>query len=493
MNQPTVILNNYHGLAIRPFGHTRFPGAVRADGGRLLVLSDSSGPQDELEDFGTERLELRVPKSTSLEAWLLFLRKDAFFRKHRTETHLLKEARLSRRWTQTVPARAARALPGLAGFRVLDRIYGSYIRSRPETQKLARALENQRYCVLMDNLHNNMSGAVLKQAADLAGVPMSGFIQSWDKLTTKHPIHGTYHRYFVWSDAMRQELLSLYPWLEPSQVIPTGTPQFDYYYDPDYLLSREELCRRLGIDPARPILMYTTVSVGYSRGEERVLELLVRSLLDRYGSRMPNFVLRPRPNPLTPDQDRFRRVAALAPDRIRIMESGWKLRHSCDGESKWGIPDHEDMVRYTSLMRHTDVGMAISSTTVLEWVLCDRPVVNFCFDPNDPTRPDPVSRWMVGFTHYGLVREGPGVAFTEGLEPAVEAIDRYLEDPSLHAEGRRAMRQQVLGWQDGNNADRAAREVLRVLKPSLPPSPARPDDPVLVLPPMPTAKEMVFA
>lgn len=492
MSEPKVILNNYHGLAIRTFGHTHFPGAVRQHG-QLLVLSDSEGPRDELEDFGAERLELRLPPSTPFESWLLFLRKDAFFRHHRTETHLLKEARLKRRWTQRVPSNLVRCLPGLSSFRLLDRIYGHYLHSRPEVRSLARLLERHRPCVVLDNLHNNMSGAVLKQAARLSGTPICGFIQSWDKLTTKYPIHGTYDRYFVWSESMRQQLLQLYPWVRAEQVIATGTPQFDYYYEPDYLLSREELCRRLALDPSRPILMYTTVSVGYSQGEERVLEILIRTLLDRYGTQMPSFVVRPRPNPLTPDQDRFMPLERLAPGRVRVMTSGWSRRKSCDGVSEWGVPDREDMVRYTSLMRHADVGMAISSTTVLEWLLCDRPVVNFCFDPDDPSRPDPVSRWMVGFTHYRFIREGPGVAFTEGLEAAVEAIDRYLKDPSLHAEGRASMRREALGCQDGRNAERIAREVLRMVKPSCTPLMKNLTDPALLLPPMPNEARMVLA
>ncbi|HEU4753329.1 MAG TPA: hypothetical protein VFU47_09500, partial [Armatimonadota bacterium] len=142
---PTVILNNYHGLAIRTFGHTAFPRAIR-DFGRLLVLSDSEGPQAEQEDFGAERLEFRTPAPTAFETMLLYLRKDAFYQAHRTETHLLKERRLSRRWSQRLPAACVRALPGLSGFRLLDRLYGVYLRSRPETRALTRVLQAQRPC-----------------------------------------------------------------------------------------------------------------------------------------------------------------------------------------------------------------------------------------------------------------------------------------------------------------------------------------------------------
>ncbi|MGV3719932.1 MAG: hypothetical protein ACO1SX_03395 [Actinomycetota bacterium] len=495
MNEPTVLLNNYHGLAIRNFGHTRFPQAV-AQHGRLVVLSDSDGPDCERIDFGADRLQMPLYKERGLDALILFLRKDTFFRQHRVETHLLKEARLKRRPVQRIPSVLLRALPGLAKFRVLDRLYAQRMRSLTMTRKLARELEAYRPGVLLDILHNNTSGAVLRAAAELAGVKTCGFIQSWDKLTTKYPIHGAYDRYLVWSESMRKELLRLYPWVRADQVFATGSPQFDYYYNPDYLLSRSELCQRLRLDPHRPILTYTTVSVGYSAGEERVLELLIQALLRLRGRGMPNVVIRPRPNPLTPNQDRFHSLERLAPGLVRVMDAGWSVRKSYDGVSSWGIPDDEDMLRYTSLMRHTDVGLAISSTTVLEWLLCDRPVVNMCFNPDEPTEPDPASRWMVGFTHYRAIREGPGVAFTEGLMPALRAITRYLEDPLLHSEGRLTMRRELLGCQDGHAAEHVAGRALelagaldaRNLCPAAPPA-----DPGALLPLPAESRQAVFA
>jgi hypothetical protein len=495
MEEPTVLLNNYHGLAIRNFGHTRFPQAV-ARYGKLVVLSDSDGPECEQTDFGAERLEMPVYQEAPLDQLLLFLRKDTFFRHHRVETHLLKEARLRRRPVQRIPSMLLRAVPGLGKFRALDGLYGKRLRDLPETRRLARQLQAFRPGVLLDILHNNTSGALLCAAARLAGIKTCGFIQSWDKLTTKYPIHGEYDRYLVWSEAMKQELLSLYPWVRPDQVFATGSPQFDYYYDPHYLLSRNELCRRLSLDPRRRILTYTTVSVGYSRGEERVLELLIRALLRLRGRAMPNVVIRPRPNPLTPNQDRFRSLERLAPGLVRVMDAGWSIRRSYDGASSWGIPDEEDMIRYTSLMRHTDVGLAISSTTVLEWLLCDRPVVNICFNPDDPAEPDPASRWMVGFTHYRAIREGPGVTFTEGLTPAVCAISRYLDQPELHAAGRREMRRELLGWQDGRAAEHVAGRTLELAGATAavelcPPAP--PSDPAALLLPLPQSNLEVVA
>ncbi len=459
MSEPvTLVLCNYRGMAVRNFGMSRFPEAISREG-RLVVLSDSAGEEYEQLDFGAERLPY---PACEVDNYLLFLLKDSFFRAHGIKTHLMKEERLKRRPAQRLGSLAVRAMPGISGFRALDRYAGLRLRRSQPVRELAAKLRELRPCVLLDVLHNTIAGAGPLEAARLAGVPACGFVHSWDKLTTKQPIHGEYDRYFVWGDPMKQELLQLYPWTPPEHVIPTGTPQFDFYYDSRYLLSREELCRALRVDPNRPLLTYATVSTGYSAGEERVLARLIRALQEKYGRDVPNLIIRPRPDPVNGDAERFAPLEALDPERVRVMRSDWIIRPGSTPGTKWGRANEVDQVRYTSLVRHTDVGLAISSTVVLEWLLCDRPVVSFCFDPDNPSRPDPTSRWMVEFTHYRFVREGPGVAFAEALQPTLVAIDRFLKDPSHLSEGRRRMRCEVTGYQDGHAAGRIAMEALNL-------------------------------
>src|SRR5205085_5192990 len=100
------------------------------------------------------------------------------------------------------------------------------------------------------------AGDLPLSAAHRMGIPTAGFIFSWDNLTSRSRIFVPYDYFLVWHEPMRRQLLGLYLRLDPTRVHVTGTPQFDYHFQPQYRLSREELAARVGFDPARPFVLY---------------------------------------------------------------------------------------------------------------------------------------------------------------------------------------------------------------------------------------------
>ena len=59
-------------------------------------------------------------------------------------------------------------------------------------------------------------------------------------------------------DDIRRQLLGIYPHVKADQVFATGTPQFDFHFRREFHWTREEFCERIGADPHRPIVLYTT-------------------------------------------------------------------------------------------------------------------------------------------------------------------------------------------------------------------------------------------
>ena len=73
------------------------------------------------------------------------------------------------------------------------------------------------------------------------GIPTAGFIFSWDNLTSCSRITAPYDYYLVWHKKMKRQLISIYPFIKEAKVFCTGTPQFDFHFKSDFLLSRQEL------------------------------------------------------------------------------------------------------------------------------------------------------------------------------------------------------------------------------------------------------------
>ena len=73
--------------------------------------------------------------------------------------------------------------------------------------------------------------APITAAKDL-GIPTSCFIFSWDNLPKATKIVET-DQYLVWSEYMKDELKSYYPYISETQIKITGSPQFEPHFDMD--------------------------------------------------------------------------------------------------------------------------------------------------------------------------------------------------------------------------------------------------------------------
>ena len=117
-------------------------------------------------------------------------------------------------------------------------------------------------------------------AAQELGIPTATFIFSWDNLPKATMIVETDY-YFVWSDWMKKELLFYYPYIQESQIMVTGTPQFESHYDKSKLLTREEFCKQQGLDSNKKYICYSGDDVTTCPDDPKYLEdvaLAIRAL-----------------------------------------------------------------------------------------------------------------------------------------------------------------------------------------------------------------------
>ncbi|MGB9589120.1 MAG: hypothetical protein ACPL7O_13150, partial [Armatimonadota bacterium] len=129
-------------------------------------------------------------------------------------------------------------------------------------------------------------------AARKLGIPIVGFLFSWDNLTTQGRIVPRYDAYLLWSDAMAEQLLRLYSDIDPKSVFVTGSPQFDCHYSRRLAWTRHEFCRKLGLDERRPVVLYTTGMPNHMPHEEDIVTMLAGILRSYPVSRRPQLVVR---------------------------------------------------------------------------------------------------------------------------------------------------------------------------------------------------------
>lgn len=299
------------------------------------------------------------------------------------------------------------------------------------------------------------AGELPMKLARRMGIPTAGFIFSWDNLTSRSRIFVPYHYYLVWHDFMKRQLRTIYPEIPEERVFVTGTPQFDFHFKPEYLLSREELCGRLGLDPARPFVLYTTGVDQHFPEEHRTVQLVIDLLQRSTLCPKPQLVVRTYVKGTSPE---MKALAAHPPPGVVFPKVMW--------EEKWFTPMYEDLEIYTSLVRHCALSVNAASTVTLEAFLFHKPVINLGWDPPGSSIP-----WYfrydrhIEFDHFKPVAQSGGAYVARSEKDMESMLRRALEEPlATQAAQDRFMREMFGGTADGKAGQRVAARLLELAR-----------------------------
>ena len=98
------------------------------------------------------------------------------------------------------------------------------------------------------------------KSARKVGIRSALCVASWDNLTSKGLIRVLPDEVVVWNEAQAAEARTLHG-VPADRIIVTGAQTFDRWFAMRPSRSREDFCRRVGLDPNRPYLLYTGSSV----------------------------------------------------------------------------------------------------------------------------------------------------------------------------------------------------------------------------------------
>ncbi len=358
-----------------------------------------------------------------------------------------------RRWLVKAAARTLAWRPALNALTALEREL-SY-RHRPTVffDRLFARIEPD--LVFNGSQIHGMAAELPLRVAQRMGIPTAVFVFSWDNLTSQSRIMVPYDEYLVWHEGMRRELLEIYPRIGPDQVSAIGTPQFDFHLKPQFRLTREELCRRIGIDPERPYVLYTTGIANHFFEEHRHVELVARLLGELDLPVRPQLVVR---NYAKGTSAEMRELAARGLPETVFPPVAW--------DERWQTPRYEDLAVYTSLLHHAALGINAASTVSLELMIFDKPIINLDFDPPGSHLP-----WCLGyerhirFDHFLPVAQSGATMVARSADDMARMLRRGLTRPEADSAARARFLESMFGdLLDGGAGRRAADRLLALAR-----------------------------
>lgn len=131
------------------------------------------------------------------------------------------------------------------------------------------------------------------------GIPVALCVASWDHLTTKGYLRIKPDRVFVWNDVQKREAVELLHHVDSDIVTVTGAQPFDKWFGRSPTLSREDFCTQVGLDPAKPFLMFvgSTASITPPELELRFVGELIARLRLSNDAVLHNMGVLMRPHP----------------------------------------------------------------------------------------------------------------------------------------------------------------------------------------------------
>ncbi len=331
------------------------------------------------------------------------------------------------------------------GVALLERVEGSLAGRSRATATAVQFLQDLKPSLVFNGSHVHSRPALhTVHAARQLGIPTAAFIFSWDNLTSQGRIIPPYDHYLVWSEAIRQQLLGIYDTVRPEQVFVTGTPQFDFHLRQELYWTREEFCRRVGADPARPIVLYSTGTPNHMPGEPLIVERLADLLASMADLGPPQLLVRVYAKDLS---GRFEGLKQRRPD-VLMPHVAWNPR--------WFTPEPEDGPMLTNTLRHCAAGINVASTISLELCMFDKPVINVGYNPPGvATVPDFIRYY--DFDHYRPVVQSGAVDIVATEADVARAVRDALTSPEKRSGERRRLVQRFFeGRWDGRSGSRVA-------------------------------------
>lgn len=327
------------------------------------------------------------------------------------------------------------------------------VRNHPIAERYRRRFRQEGAEVVASFSPEGFRELVLIEAANSLDIPTVVMIRSRDNLASKIPFLPFADAYLVWSDVLRNSLLAMYPEVSPDRVHVTGAPQFDRHVNPAHRLDRAHLFSLLGLDPARPLIVY---SMGVCTVIPHEIEI-VQHLAD--AAHAGKFV---------------RGAQLLVRGHPRMFGSDVKLLHREYPEARsyprpttapFGGSAHEaSVVRHIledepvhlSLLAYQDVQVNVCGTMTIDSAIHDKPIVNIYYDLVEGL-PSGVSvrRFYKRSDTKQMMSYGAS-RLAHDPDECIELINRYLMDASIDAGGRARARQEDCGPLDGGAGLRAA-------------------------------------
>jgi len=255
------------------------------------------------------------------------------------------------------------------------------------------------------------------------GIPTATFIYSWDNLPKgRMAVHADY--FLVWSEHMKAEMLQYYPDINANNVYVTGTPQFEHYFNPNYIEPREKFLKQLGLKPDRSVICFSGDDFTTSPHDPDYLADLAEAVRKIPESERPQLLFRRSPTDVS---GRYQSVLSRYPE-IVSSEPAWSTMANNDWSKV--VPAKSDVGLLVNVVTHCDLVVNVGSTMALDFAILHKPAIYLAYAP---TSWKPGEFWSIEdvyrYPHFNQIQNFDPIYWAYTRESLPVLIQNALRHP----------------------------------------------------------------
>ncbi len=250
-------------------------------------------------------------------------------------------------------------------------------------------------------------GEYIKAAKEL-GMPTAHCVASWDNLSSKGLIRGEPHRVILWNDIQKQEAVELHG-VPPSSVITTGAQNFDEWFERKPSTTRVEFCKKVGLDPERPFVLYMCSSNFMAPNETTMATRWIEAVRNSGNPKVANLGILIRPYPEHVEQ--WKGVDLSVYENVVLWPS----------EGEYPVTEEAKANFYDSIY-HGMAVVGINTSAMIESAIVGRPVMTILAPELNESQINTIH------FHYMLRENGGFLQVAEDMEEHLRQLEIVMDE-----------------------------------------------------------------
>ena len=268
--------------------------------------------------------------------------------------------------------------------------------------------------VFLAHLFGDIEISILREAKK-RGIKTVGFVNSWDKLTSRCILRISPDWLIVPNEITKKEAIK-YQYILEEKIFVSGPPQFDIYKQYKNYLSKENFYKKYSIDPSKKIILFCPLGSTFSNFDWDVVELLNKLCLNKEILQDIHIIIRFPPNDNVDIRDNINKSIFS----FQIPGTRFSSKRGVD----WDMKDKDNKLLVDTI-RNSSLVICFPSTMSIDSSVLDKPVININFLYDKMFDMDGFFHYYQ-MTHYKEILKTGGIKLVNNKEERMSIVNEQV-------------------------------------------------------------------